>query len=400
MADLFKFVQAQNFSLAGAGAISGATSITLKSLVGIDGALLTMTDFGAIGFGTLEPGNGTQEEQISFTGITQNANGTATLTGVSTVLFVSPYTATSGLAKTHPGSSIFIISNTSGFYDRLAGKADDETITGLWNFPSGANNPTIGTVYVAPTTDLQIATKKYVDDVAIAGAPKATDTVYGIVKLSVAAVAPTIPIAVGDNDPRVSPVSLASVTANEVAALAGTGTPNGTTGKYVTNDDTSATSAANKVYRMTAGGKLDATLLLGNLPALNGSALTNLPTLKVTSGVGSHANGAGNITIAHGLGVVPKFFKITYWQQETANGAQHQMGVGTYDGTTNRNLNGSTVTNAAGETTTSSWAINPQIAFSTSGQLAATWDSTNVTLTVTTDPGVTFTYIWECYGIV
>lgn len=183
MADLFKFVQSQSFALAGGGAVTGATSITLKSLVGIDGALLTMTDFGAIGFGTLEPGNGILEEQISFTGITQNANGTATLTGVSNVSFVSPYTATSGLSKTHAGSTTFIISNTSGFYDRLTGKADDETITGLWDFPSGANNPTIGAgVYVAPTLDTQIATKKYVDTVAVSGAPNANTTTKGIVQ--------------------------------------------------------------------------------------------------------------------------------------------------------------------------------------------------------------------------
>lgn len=170
MADTFKFAQLQNFSLAGAGAVIGATTITLSSFKTIDGVDLAMTDFGTIGFGTLEPGNGTLEEQISFTGVTQNANGTATLTGVSSVLFVSPYTQTSGLAKTHAGATTFVISNTSGFYDRLTAKGDDETITGKWDFPSGANNPTIGNVtYVAPTSDTQIATKKYVDDVASGG---------------------------------------------------------------------------------------------------------------------------------------------------------------------------------------------------------------------------------------
>lgn len=185
MADLFKFVQAQSFALAGGGAVSGATSIILKSFTGIDGALLTMSDFGSIGFGTLEPGNGILEEQISFTGVTQNANGSATLTGISNVTFISPYTATSGLSKTHAGSTTFIISNTSGFYDRLTGKADDETITGLWDFPSGANNPTIGAgVYVAPTLDTQIATKKYVDSVAVSGAPDANTTTKGIVQIA------------------------------------------------------------------------------------------------------------------------------------------------------------------------------------------------------------------------
>lgn len=139
MADTFKYAQLQPFSLAGAGAIIGATSITLKSFATIDSdgvtGLLQMTDFGTIAFGTLQPGEGTLEEQISFTGVTQNVNGTATLTGVSNVGFLSPYTVTSGLLKTHAGSTSFVISNTSGFYDRLTSKDDDEAITGYWTVP-------------------------------------------------------------------------------------------------------------------------------------------------------------------------------------------------------------------------------------------------------------------------
>lgn len=182
MTTLFKYVQSQNFSLAGAGAIAGATSVTLKSFKGIDGITnLTMTDFGAIGFGTLEPGNGTQEEQISFTGITQNSSGTATLTGVNTVLFINPYTATSGLVKTHAGSTTFVVSNTAGFYDKFPAKANDETITGQWTFS------------VFPITPSN---------------SDASTTVKGVTKLSTAPVSPTNPIAVGDNDTRI-PVAYA-----------------------------------------------------------------------------------------------------------------------------------------------------------------------------------------------
>lgn len=184
MADNFKYVQAQNFSLAGAGAISGATSITLKSFAGIDGALITMTDFGTIGFGTLEPGNGIFEEQISFTGVTQNSNGTATLTGVSTVLFIAPYTQTSGLAKTHAGSTTFIISNTSGFYDKFTAKADDETVTGTWIYPT--NDPT--RAGIGSDVDTAVATAfvtlGQLSRQAISGASNASKTVAGIVELT------------------------------------------------------------------------------------------------------------------------------------------------------------------------------------------------------------------------
>ncbi len=179
----FLFVQNQPTSISGAGAVAGATSVVLSSLTQIDGTVLTMANFGAKGYGTLEPGNSTLEEQISFTGITQNANGTATLTGVSTVLMVSPYTETSGLAQTHAGATSFIISNTSGFYNKLLAKDDDATITGKYTFPNGANTPVLGASYVAPTLTTQVASKKYVDDTAAFGAPLADTSTAGIVQL-------------------------------------------------------------------------------------------------------------------------------------------------------------------------------------------------------------------------
>lgn len=151
----------------------------------IDGNLVTMTAyFGTIGFGTLEPGNGALEEQISFTGVTQNANGTATLTGVSSVTFSSPYTATSGLLKTHAGSVPFIISNTAGFYDKLTSKLDDETIAGTWTFPTA--DPTRAGIGADTDTSTATAfvTLGQLSRQAISGASNAATTVKGIVQLS------------------------------------------------------------------------------------------------------------------------------------------------------------------------------------------------------------------------
>lgn len=97
----------------------------------------------------------------------------------------------------------------------------------------------------------------------------ASTSAKGRTKLSVAPASASNPIAVGDNDGRVP-------TQSENDALAGTiGTPSGTN-KYVTNDDTSATTSANKVYRLKASGKIDATMLEWALPALDGSALTGV----------------------------------------------------------------------------------------------------------------------------
>lgn len=181
----FSPLQAQSFSLAGGGAIAGATSITLKSFKQIDGSTnITMVMLGSTAFITLEPGNGTLEEQIAFTGVTQNSNGTATLTGVYTVSMVDPYTVTSGLAQTHAGSTTAVLSNTSGFYNQFLAKNDDATITGLYTFPNGANTPLLGTSYVAPTINTQIASKGYADSLSFAGAPDATTTQKGIVELA------------------------------------------------------------------------------------------------------------------------------------------------------------------------------------------------------------------------
>ncbi len=137
-------VQAQTFTLAGSGALIGDTSLILQSFTDDNGNLLNMADFGTIGYGTIEPSNGTQEEQISFSGVTQNANGTCTLTGVHNILDTTPFTTTSGHLKTHAGSVSFIITNSSGFYNQI---------------------------------------KAYIDGVAIAGAANATTSVQGLVQL-------------------------------------------------------------------------------------------------------------------------------------------------------------------------------------------------------------------------
>jgi len=185
------------------------------------------------------------------------------------VLFIAPYTQSSGLAKTHAGSTSLVISNTAGFYDKLTSKSDDETITGIWTF-TNPNYPRMDTATPAPVTDGEFATKKYVDDTAIAGAPKATDSVYGITRLSTPAVDPAIPIAVGDNDGRVP-------TQAENDALVGTsGTPS-SSNKYVTDDDTSATASGSKVIRWSSGA----------YPAGVGSGITNVPNI---SGIASGEN--------------------------------------------------------------------------------------------------------------
>jgi hypothetical protein len=100
--------------------------------------------------GTLDPQT-TRSEFISFTGITQNSDGTAILTGVSRGLERSyPYTASSTFRQTHAGQSIFILSDAPCLFNQYGIKQNDENVTGYWDFPT-------------PLSDDNAATKAYVD---------------------------------------------------------------------------------------------------------------------------------------------------------------------------------------------------------------------------------------------
>lgn len=157
------YVQTNTLYLSGSGVIIGATSISLTSLTDIYGNVLTMADFGSAGYITLEP-NTTNEEAALFTGITANANGTYTLTGVQTVLAKSPYTASSGLTRPHAGGTSVVVSDSSAFWSTFANKQNNETITGSWTFNTApvalsatpASTTALGNVKlsVAPSTNL------------------------------------------------------------------------------------------------------------------------------------------------------------------------------------------------------------------------------------------------------
>lgn len=183
MANNFLFAQLDPFLLAGSGAIIGDITLTLQSFNSIDGVPLSMANFGSVGFGTIEPGNGNLEEQISFTNLVQNSNGTCTLQGISNVSFLAPYTQTSRLAKTHAGATTFIISNTSGFYNQFVAKDDDGTISETLTFTQ-PNFPQMDGITTPPSLPAQLVTKAYADSLTFAGAPNASTSAKGIVQIA------------------------------------------------------------------------------------------------------------------------------------------------------------------------------------------------------------------------
>jgi hypothetical protein len=316
MANYLLPVQIQVANLAGAGATIGATSIILSSFKDIDGNNLAMASFGQTAYGTLEPNNSTQEEQISFTGITQNANGTATLTGVKHVLFISPFTESSGLTKTHPGGVKFIITNSSGFYNQFVTKANTQTITGLLTLtknptiPGGgasleaANNDDIAnaitgvsgkaTNLVYGTAKLSVAAASATVPIAVGSNDWATTTNYGISKLSTAPASATVPIAVGDNDARVPTTGENDALVGDSQSIAV-----GTGNKYVTQ---TGFQTGREIYGTSTGVGTD--YAVGLAPVVSaytpGLVVRFMPDTASSGGATLNLNSLGAKTIVTG----------------------------------------------------------------------------------------------------
>ena len=155
------------------------TTVKLSSFKNRSSIALTMTLLNTdIGYGTLSPQT-SRSEFVSFSGITQNSDGTATLTGVTRGLSdISPFTASTTLRQAHAGQSVFILSDSPQLFEEYAKRRNDETIAGLWNF-----NSYLPTSSITATTSAQFTTKGYVDNVTNAGAATSTETNGGIVEL-------------------------------------------------------------------------------------------------------------------------------------------------------------------------------------------------------------------------
>ncbi len=181
------------YYLYGSGVSASETSITLTSFKQpVSSYLLYMADFGTIGYLTLEPGNVSRQEFVSFTGVTQNADGTATLTGVTRGLApVSPYTASTTIQKAHSGGTVAVISNPPQLYETLLSKNNNGTSTAVHTWASTSpprydlppGNHSNGS---AVSTTSEFASLAYVNAIAVAGASNASETVKGLVELATA----------------------------------------------------------------------------------------------------------------------------------------------------------------------------------------------------------------------
>lgn len=293
---------------------STATSITLSSFTEpVTGTPYTMVLLNTdIVYGTIAPKT-TSSEFISFTGIVQNADGTATLTGVTRGLAKkSPFTSSSSYKLPHSGQSTFIISNPPQLYNEYVTLDNDETIVGEKVFPGGgnANAPKSGTVYAAPTDDLEYSSKKYVDDVAIAGAPDATLTVKGIVEIATTAEIDAGTSTGGTGASVVArPDQLAASiygtrlpTAGEKSALVGDNTDIavGSGNKYMTQ---TGYQKGAEVYAASTTGNDTYVVTLSPVPTslVNGMTIRFKPDTANTGAATLNVNSLGALSIVTGL---------------------------------------------------------------------------------------------------
>lgn len=217
----YKKVQSPATSLY-TGLSAVGTSCLIKTPVDLDGNILTMAALGSTPQFTIDPQIAGYEEIIGFTGLINNGNGTTTVTGLSRDL-ASSSLATPGTGKQHGAGATIVFSLNPQDIARMAALENDQTFTGVNTFSASPIVPN------PPTNDGDAIPKKYIDDIVQNGGLLATDALFGVAKLSVAAADAATPISVGDNDGRIPTIA-------EKAALAGTGTPS-SGNKYVTEDN-------------------------------------------------------------------------------------------------------------------------------------------------------------------
>lgn len=220
----------------------GGTTATLQSATDDDSVALPSGTY----YFTID-GDSSQKEHIQC-----SLSGTS-LTSIQTV--TRQGTLSSGTARAHRVGAQVTLTNFAYL------KKINDLLDGTTEWDSAAQIVYDGTPTI--TDDDAVATKKYADDLAIAGAADASTSTKGITKMSTAPASPTNPIAVGDNDPRVP-------TADENDALAGSDGSPSSSNVFVTESDDrvefSVTQDGSEVYAATSTGNDTYAITLSPVP--------------------------------------------------------------------------------------------------------------------------------------
>jgi len=463
---------------------SGGSTYTLQSSISSTQTTITLTSFTvpvsgdnftmalmntSIAYGTIAPRT-SNAEFISFTGITQNADGTATLTGVTRGLDKNyPYTESTDFKVPHAGSTQFILSDAPQVFNKYAALQNDNTWTGRQQFPAGGSvsAAVVGVTYAAPTQDNEVATKKYIDDIAISGSPDATTSVKGIVEL------PTqteqeAGTATGGTGATLVLTNNQYGARNNIGYAAGGGTPNtvtvtvtptptayatgqvvgvlmpGTNTGAVTLDVNSLGAKAVQLggaalgagavttntvagflyngtaFEMVSSSNLISASAVGYKLALRNSTgdvtVNTTPTASTDAASKAYvdslvsvykngtttknaADGSTTQTIAHGLGVSPKYVKVIALASQagaSAGDMNTMLAITSYNGTTQSSVSVyRQSTNNQTQATT--FTLNGAGSDSATQSGVVTYDATNITITWTKTGSPTGTYniLWE-----
>ena len=276
-ASLLKIVADFDTQLVTAASIGGTTA-TLVSATDDDGVALPTGTYGL----TIDAGNSSKEYIIC----------TLTSTALTGILSITRQgTTSSGFARAHRRGAKVTLTDWA-ILKRMLNNLDGTT-----GFDSAVKLGYDADPGITSGDTTKFATVKFVNDTAIAGAPDASTSTKGIVKMSTAPVSSTSPIAVGDNDGRVP-------TQSENDALVGNNTDIavGTGNKFVTQTGLQHSA---EVFAVDGSGSSTAyTATLSPVP----TSLTNGMTVRVKIGSANttttptlNVNSLGAKTIVKGV---------------------------------------------------------------------------------------------------
>lgn len=173
-----RFVQTPSIHLYTGLSSSATTARITPYPKDLDGVKLTFADFGTLPTFTVDPKISGYEEIVSFTGMTDNGDNTATLTGLSRDLTSKYPYVTTGTGRTHGAGATVVFSNNPQMYGRFAAPENDITVTGTWIYSK------LPTFSIAPTSGTDGVNKTYADALSMQGGATSTEANIGFVQLS------------------------------------------------------------------------------------------------------------------------------------------------------------------------------------------------------------------------
>lgn len=165
---------------------------------------------------TIEPKSATNQEIISFTGITDNGNGIVTLTGVTRNLSPTDATATLSATVPHANNSICIVSDSPQALKNVVTTNETATITAVHTF-------SVSPIVPVATSAGEPVNKSQLDLAVIGTVPPSSTTVLGAVRVATDATKTLGNVSLTIATPCVAGFSSHGLTANDTIRFTTTG---------------------------------------------------------------------------------------------------------------------------------------------------------------------------------